>query len=555
MQRAKKIIRLFLQQEDGESSFFPVVMDAEKTLWEAVAPILPPWADPDEWILTDCDGNSDVKELSTDQIRGGAWFYAGPAEGVLKWRESIPDSASFGDLDLEIYHRSLISVRKHLEVDLPDCRFVQIEVSGGRADILHEEGLFSCEDVNDPDFQEILRFEKSKKAIGFERREAGHLFLLYADGVEHIGFEQSTKRHESLLTLSPHEPPLTGIACRDGKIWLINTEGELFCCDQQRQRSRPCGNVSVCKAVFSPKGWLIFDAYSKGLFLVDMAGDQRKILEDHNGSFFTFCQDASGIIYYLNSEEGLRILHPDKGLIATVGRRDAYTEGFNFPRAMDVNGNRLFVIEDHKLLIYELDWEGDCGHNTFEDLFRAKGQRHDDFDRFFNLLTETNRTAGNEGQYETVIMEKGAVNFPFKVNTEVAQTASEIVKDCHDDLDRARVIFEWFQKNVQYGESIREKVGSGYFDALEVFTHKQGVCGEMAILYCSMARMVGLKASYVSVKKDYEGEEVSHACAGVEINGRHVLVDPAYHSFDIKHQEYDVLSDESFFKKFSSWDG
>ena len=59
-----------------------------------------------------------------------------------------------------------------------------------------------------------------------------------------------------------------------------------------------------------------------------------------------------------------------------------------------------------------------------------------------------------------------------------------------------------------------------------------------------MARVAGLEAHYVHVDVDFQGEKVNHACAIVTIKDRKILVDSTYNTFDIRHQEYNVLSDE-----------
>jgi tetratricopeptide (TPR) repeat protein len=45
------------------------------------------------------------------------------------------------------------------------------------------------------------------------------------------------------------------------------------------------------------------------------------------------------------------------------------------------------------------------------------------------------------------------------------------------------------------------------------------------------------------VKKDYNGRYVYHACTGIFINGKALLVDPAYVWFGVPHQEYEFEND------------
>ena len=59
----------------------------------------------------------------------------------------------------------------------------------------------------------------------------------------------------------------------------------------------------------------------------------------------------------------------------------------------------------------------------------------------------------------------------------------------------------------------------------------------------ALAREVDLQAHYVWVVKDFRGRLVAHACAGVLLGRRALLVDPAYRWFGIPHREYQFLDD------------
>jgi hypothetical protein len=67
-----------------------------------------------------------------------------------------------------------------------------------------------------------------------------------------------------------------------------------------------------------------------------------------------------------------------------------------------------------------------------------------------------------------------------------------------------------------------------------------------------MARSVGLKASYVSVTKDCDGNSVRHACAGIHLH-RLFLADIAYKQFDVKHKLFSVNKDSDVWRKYNEW--
>lgn len=133
-------------------------------------------------------------------------------------------------------------------------------------------------------------------------------------------------------------------------------------------------------------------------------------------------------------------------------------------------------------------------------------------------------------------------NHPFQVDDAIKNRAIAIARGLGDDGAKARAIFDWFVQNVNYGAQKRPD-NLGYRTSNEVFTDREGVCGEMAVLYIVMARSVGLKANYVSVTKDNQDKDIVHACAAVYLGQEPTLVDPAYHAFDAKHQAFAIKTD------------
>jgi len=148
-----------------------------------------------------------------------------------------------------------------------------------------------------------------------------------------------------------------------------------------------------------------------------------------------------------------------------------------------------------------------------------------------------------------VVVADSTIDNPFQISSELVSIIQSYVSDCKTDDQKARKIYDWFEENVDYGISKKEL---GYSNSLEVLKNQEGVCGEMAFLYVSMARCLSLRASYASISIDYQGKEVHHACAAVHLNST-VLVDPAYHSFDIQHKEYEILTDFQVLSRYLQW--
>lgn len=155
-----------------------------------------------------------------------------------------------------------------------------------------------------------------------------------------------------------------------------------------------------------------------------------------------------------------------------------------------------------------------------------------------------------DGNYQIVITERCVEN-PFVIDSELVKIIKKHTRKCTTDYDKARAIFDWFEENIQYGD--RKRNGHKYRNSEEVLETKEGVCGEMAYLYVAMSRVVGLKSNYVSVRRDCHGKKVHHGCAIVDTESGSVLVDPAYHIFDVQHSDYDSISDEKAINQFKEW--
>ena len=202
----------------------------------------------------------------------------------------------------------------------------------------------------------------------------------------------------------------------------------------------------------------------------------------------------------------------------------------------------------------DLQYCGNCGYDLDKTLYLPVEEYKKSFGEpteNFNFLRESFGGL-REDSYIVVVTEK-KMNIPFKISPSIINKTAAIIKNTNSQAEKARQIFDYITNTIQYGEAKRGS--SGYRDAIEVFFQQEGVCGEMAILFVSMARIAGLIANYVSVRKDYTGKEVFHACAAVFLKEKNLLVDLSYSSFDINHIEYKILTDQEFIEVFRGWDG
>ncbi len=167
----------------------------------------------------------------------------------------------------------------------------------------------------------------------------------------------------------------------------------------------------------------------------------------------------------------------------------------------------------------------------------------------------SNHKGIREDEYYVAILDRGfEYKIPFILNNKMKTIAEGICNNAPDNETKARRLFDWTVKNIKYGKQKRGR--EGYRNSIEVFETREGVCGEMASLYVTLARSVGIRSSYVSVRKDYAGADVYHACAMIDIPGkldRFTLVDPAYRTFDVAHKKFRPLSDFEIYETYKDW--
>ncbi|MCX6744630.1 MAG: transglutaminase-like domain-containing protein [Candidatus Parcubacteria bacterium] len=141
---------------------------------------------------------------------------------------------------------------------------------------------------------------------------------------------------------------------------------------------------------------------------------------------------------------------------------------------------------------------------------------------------------------------------PFQANQAIVAAAQKIVAGEVFEADKARVLYDWFVKNIPFGTSGWKKHKKSMRNAVEIFEDKEGVCAEMTILYIVMARAVGLEANYARVEVINNGKVEKHACPVVKIKGKYIYVDPGFQQFDAPHKGYTIMSDQEAVPHFKS---
>jgi len=152
--------------------------------------------------------------------------------------------------------------------------------------------------------------------------------------------------------------------------------------------------------------------------------------------------------------------------------------------------------------------------------------------------------------YNVIVNDESLQN-PFIISSSLVEIIREHTNNYQSQEDKAKAIYDWMEDNIEYGRDGRY----GYKNSKETLETKEGICGEMAFLYITMARCCSLRSSFVDVEVDFKGKRVEHGCAIVDAGYRDVLADPAYHQFDIQHRRFRVLSDREVLEMFNEWRG
>ena len=138
--------------------------------------------------------------------------------------------------------------------------------------------------------------------------------------------------------------------------------------------------------------------------------------------------------------------------------------------------------------------------------------------------------------------ELAAVKNPLARTAEMDRWARELTQGATNDLQKARMLFDRLilrldRKNERKARTATE-VFAAWNDERSAF-----VCQEYANLYVALARVVGLRAYFVPVSEQFNGGKALHACAGVFVENKLLLVDPAFCWFGVPHKKFEVWDD------------
>lgn len=129
---------------------------------------------------------------------------------------------------------------------------------------------------------------------------------------------------------------------------------------------------------------------------------------------------------------------------------------------------------------------------------------------------------------------------------DIASFTDNLVKELKTDREKIEKVFFWVSRNIRYlGITLEDnRPGLEPHEASYTLTGRTGVCRDKAALIVTMLRYLGYKADMVlmnaSSKMDMEVPTTffNHAIAGVELDGKYILMDPTDETTKVLFPEY-----------------
>jgi hypothetical protein len=119
-------------------------------------------------------------------------------------------------------------------------------------------------------------------------------------------------------------------------------------------------------------------------------------------------------------------------------------------------------------------------------------------------------------------------------------------------LSKAKIIYDWMTKNIEYDHERRKNVESGIEDcfprtAEETLKKGKGICTDLTELYCTIAYYFGIPVRIAEI--DTGNPLIGHVCAAIPWKDGYVFVDPAKKGFDVKYEKYRIVEEDQEVKQ------
>lgn len=143
-------------------------------------------------------------------------------------------------------------------------------------------------------------------------------------------------------------------------------------------------------------------------------------------------------------------------------------------------------------------------------------------------------------------------------NPKICRLATQLTIDCKTNDQKARAIFEWMKKHINFGQL---KLFKHPYPrtSLEILEDLEGLCDELTILFSSLALAAGLEVKWARLGRDRYGvKNDGHICSlykGDDKNWHCVDATPYYAPFGFKidHKDFTAHSIEELENQFRTW--
>lgn len=134
----------------------------------------------------------------------------------------------------------------------------------------------------------------------------------------------------------------------------------------------------------------------------------------------------------------------------------------------------------------------------------------------FKIVIKNNNDISSKDNGKTIVYYNGiTLEEGLKSNDEIDNFARKLVADSVDTRAKAKVIYNWVGKNIDYDYAKVDKIMNNDFTiksgAIPTFDSKKGICFDYSCLYAVMCRANGIKTRIIT-GEGYNGSSwVSHA--------------------------------------------
>ncbi|SCN21414.1 putative protein involved in cytokinesis, contains TGc (transglutaminase/protease-like) domain [Clostridium sp. N3C] len=171
-----------------------------------------------------------------------------------------------------------------------------------------------------------------------------------------------------------------------------------------------------------------------------------------------------------------------------------------------------------------------------------------------SMKIEIKEASKNVAGTDTVIYYNGiTLEEGVKSNSTIDNFARSLVSKAQNDDEKARILYEWIGRNIEYDDEKAKKILNNDFEvksgAIAAFTERKGICFDYSCLYIAMCRAVDLDVRLITGEGFNGISWVSHAWNQVYVNNQWVNVDTTFYKggnyynssrFNIDHRNASV---------------